>query len=169
MRDYWPSGATWAALFAFGGRLMKQYNVKVVSVKLIKEASVPYMANHIGGPDDAFDFFRGFLEDADREQFMAMYLNTKNRPNAISTISIGTLSTSSVHPREVFKAAILSNSAAIILAHNHPSGDPTPSREDLDVTKRLMQAGEIVGIQILDHVIVGHGGSFVSMKASEMI
>lgn len=72
-------------------------------------------------------------------------------------ISIGSLARSIVHPREVFKGAILNNSCNIILVHNHPSGDPTPSKDDVLITKRIMRAGEVLGIQVLDHVIIGHG------------
>ncbi len=84
-----------------------------------------------------------------------MTLNTKNNITGINVVSIGSLNSSLVHPREVFKAAILGNAAAIILAHNHPSGDPSPSPEDLEITRRLVEAGKILGIEVLDHVIIG--------------
>jgi DNA repair protein RadC len=89
-------------------------------------------------------------------------LNTKNKVAGAHIISQGSLSASIVHPREVFKAALLNNSASIILAHNHPSGDPEPSREDVETTKRLVEAGEILGIRVLDHVIIGE--QYLSMK-----
>jgi DNA repair protein RadC len=144
---------------------VKENHLSIVSVKLVREASVPYaFTGQVNAPEHAVDLFRVFLEDEDREHFVALFLSTKNRPTAISTLGIGTLSQTMVHPREVFKAAILSNSAAVIMCHNHPSGDPTPSADDVALTKRLARAGEIIGINVVDHVIVGDG-SYVSMKA----
>jgi len=93
----------------------------------------------------------------DREYFWCLSLDGKNRAQGVDVVSVGTLTASLVHPREVFKAAILTNAAAIIVAHNHPSGDPTPSVEDREITQRLRQAGEILGIKLLDHVVLGHG------------
>lgn len=95
-------------------------------------------------------------------------INTKNKPTAIHTVSIGTLNSTVVHPREIFKAAILSNAASIILAHNHPSGDPTPSKEDIGITKRLVDAGELLGITVMDHIIIGEN-NYVSMKKRSLI
>lgn len=129
--------------------------VQVVSIQMVKEKSLLYETNKITTPSDAYEIAKKFLEGADREHFAVMCLDTKNKVNALNTVSIGTLNSSLVHPREVFKPAILANSAAIILVHNHPSGDPTPSQEDLAVTKRLSEAGQIIGIQVLDHVIIG--------------
>src|SRR5207245_2331486 len=94
----------------------------------------------------------------DREAFVALHLDYKNRLDGLHVVSIGSLSASLVHPREVFKAAILSNAAAIIVVHNHPSGDPTPSREDREITARLKLSGETLGIPLLDHVIVATEG-----------
>jgi DNA repair protein RadC len=84
---------------------------------------------------------------------------------AIETVSVGSLNASIVHPREVLKPAILASAAGIIVAHNHPSGDPTPSADDVEITKRLARAADIMGIPLLDHVIVGSGGRFESLKA----
>lgn len=89
------------------------------------------------------------------EAFRVLYLNTKHRIIAVETTSVGTLSASLVHPRETFKGAVRRTAAAIIVAHNHPSGDPTPSPEDRDLTQRLYDAGRILGIELLDHVVVG--------------
>jgi DNA repair protein RadC len=99
----------------------------------------------------------------DREHFRVVLLNTKNQVLAVETISVGGLSSSLVHPREVFKRAIQRSAAALILVHNHPSGDPTPSSEDLEVTKRLQEAGKILGIEVLDHIIIGDH-QFISLK-----
>jgi DNA repair protein RadC len=98
-----------------------------------------------------------------REHFRAVLLDTKNKVMGIEEISIGSLNSSLVHPREVFRPAIRKACASIILIHNHPSGDPTPSREDLDVTKRLCEAGRLMGIEILDHIVIGDG-KFVSFR-----
>lgn len=99
-----------------------------------------------------------------RELFMTLNLNSKMQVESKSIISIGNLDSAPVHPREVFAPAIRGGAAAIVAAHNHPSGDPTPSSQDIEVTKRLLKASEIIGIRLLDHVIVGNG-CFVSMKA----
>ncbi len=93
----------------------------------------------------------------DKESLFLLSLNTKNGIIAIRTISIGTLNANIVHPRDVFRAAIFDNAAQIIIAHNHPSGDPTPSQEDINITKKLVETGKIIGITLLDHVIIGEG------------
>lgn len=92
-----------------------------------------------------------------------MCLDTKNQPTNISTVHIGSLNATIVHPREVMKTAILSNSASIICCHPHPSGDPTPSPEDVEVTERLAEVGKIIGIELLDHIIMGDS-TFISLK-----
>ncbi|HWN81698.1 MAG TPA: DNA repair protein RadC [Candidatus Udaeobacter sp.] len=104
------------------------------------------------------------LELAQREHFVAFLLDARNRVLARETISVGTLSASLVHPREVFAPAIERRAAAIIVVHNHPSGDPEPSADDLALTRRLTQAGILVGIEVLDHLVIGHG-SYVSLKS----
>lgn len=110
----------------------------------------------ISSPQDAADLVLSDLFLEDKEHFVIIMLNTKNRVIGKKTISIGHLNGSLVHPREMFKEVIRRSSAAVILVHNHPSGDPTPSKDDLDVTKRLVEAGQLLGIQVLDHIIVGH-------------
>lgn len=104
------------------------------------------------------------MENEDRETFVALYLDTKNRVIKKETVSIGSLNSNIVHPREVYREAILNSAHNIIVAHNHPSGDPTPSREDLELTDRLYKAGEIIGIGLIDHIIVGESGQYYSMK-----
>jgi DNA repair protein RadC len=103
------------------------------------------------------------LELARREHFVAFYLDTRNRILARETISVGSLSASIVHPRELFAPAIERRAASIILAHNHPSGDPEPSADDIALTRRLVEAGVIIGIEVLDHLVIGHG-VYVSLK-----
>ncbi len=129
--------------------------VPVIKIQIVKERTMPYQESiNIGSPFDAAQFIRTYIGEADREHFVVLLLNTKHRINAIHTVSVGSLSATIVHPREVLKAAILANAAALVVGHNHPSGDPTPSQEDVSVTHRLLQASAIMGIELLDHVIV---------------
>ena len=95
------------------------------------------------------------VKDQRREHFLCLYLNARNQVIHRETVSVGSLSASIVHPREVFYPGIVKAAASIVLAHNHPSGDVTPSREDLDLTRRLVEAGQIMGMEILDHIIIG--------------
>lgn len=118
-----------------------------------------------------FEQFRLLMNEMrylDREHFRVLLLNAKNRVLSIETVSVGTLNSSAVHPRELFKPAIRNSAAAVILVHNHPSGDPTPSRQDITVTERLKEVGEILGIEVLDHVIVGDG-VFISFKEKGLL
>lgn len=122
----------------------------------------------IGGPRDVSNLLMPDLRYQKKEHLKSLLLDTKNRVLAIKTVSIGDLSSSIVHPREVYKDAVLASAASIIVAHNHPSGDPTPSAEDVAVTKRLIQAGEIMGIDLLDHIVLGDG-TFASLKERGLI
>ncbi|OMD43039.1 RadC family protein [Paenibacillus odorifer] len=117
----------------------------------------------IRSPKDAADLMMPELTYLQREHFVLIFLNTKNRVIGKETIAIGSLDSAIVHPREVFKAAVKRSSAAIIAIHNHPSGDPTPSREDIALTERLVNAGEIIGVQLLDHLIIANE-NYCSMK-----
>jgi DNA repair protein RadC len=117
----------------------------------------------IRSPQDAAEILTEQLRYLQKEHFVCLFLNTKNHVIAQETLSMGSLNASIVHPREVFRAAMKCSSAAIICAHNHPSGDPTPSPEDISLTSRLLQAGEIIGIDVLDHLIIGDS-RFVSLK-----
>lgn len=105
---------------------------------------------------DVFEYASQRLPDRNKEQFMILHLDSKNKIIKDEIISIGILNASIVHPREVFKSAIKENANAIILTHNHPSGDPTPSEEDEKITEIIQKAGEIIGISVLDHVIIGN-------------
>ncbi|MDB1949625.1 DNA repair protein RadC [Clostridium tertium] len=136
-------------------KVLNRKRVDIVSIKMVKESSFFYRNRKVNSPSDAIELFRGFLSESDREQFIVCCMDTKNQPTFVNVVSIGTLNSSLVHPREVFKVAILGNSASIIVAHNHPSGDPTPSKEDITITARLKEAGKIIGIDILDHLIIG--------------
>ncbi|MGI6712185.1 MAG: RadC family protein [Bacillota bacterium] len=122
----------------------------------------------VRSPQDAAHIMMEEMRFLDREHFKALLLNTKNQLFKVITVSIGSLSSTIVHPRELFKDAIKSSAAALILIHNHPSGDPTPSREDIEVTKRLIEVGGIVGIEVLDHIIIGNG-QWMSLKEKNFI
>lgn len=137
--------------------------INIVSIKMVKESSFLYQTRTISSPNDAYEMIREQLEGLDREQFMIACLNTKNEPTNISVVSVGTLNKAIVHPREVFKTAILSNAASIMAFHNHPSGDTVPSQQDIQLTNRLYEAGELLGIKLLDHLIIGDG-TFTSLK-----
>jgi DNA repair protein RadC len=114
--------------------------------------------------NEAAKLFRQFLGDMPEEHFVLLVLDARRRVIGINEVSVGTLSASLVHPREVFRAAILLNGAAIIVAHNHPSGDCSPSSEDRDVTRRLQRAGELLGIPVADHIVLGEGESYFSFR-----
>ena len=137
--------------------------INIVSIKMVKESSFLYQTCQILSPSDAYEMIKEQLEGVDREQFIIACLNTKNEPTNITLVSVGSLNKAIVHPREVFKTAILSNAASIMAFHNHPSGDTTPSQQDLQLTNRLYEAGELLGIKLLDHLIIGDG-SFTSLK-----
>ncbi|MFS0787375.1 DNA repair protein RadC [Shouchella sp. 1P09AA] len=118
----------------------------------------------IASPDDAVQLVVNDLVGIHQEHFVVLYLNTKNYVIKQKTVFIGSLNASIVHPREVFKEALRTSSAAVICLHNHPSGDPSPSPEDISVTKRLYEAGKILGITLLDHIIIGDEANFISLK-----
>ncbi|WYP25394.1 DNA repair protein RadC [Alkalihalobacillus sp. FSL W8-0930] len=117
----------------------------------------------IRSPEDVSSLVMEDMRFLKQEHFVCLYLNTKNQVIFRHTVFIGSLNASIVHPREVFKEALRRSSASIICLHNHPSGDPSPSREDIDVTKRLYEAGRVLGIELLDHIIIGDR-TFISLK-----
>ncbi|OGL47696.1 MAG: hypothetical protein A2W05_02940 [Candidatus Schekmanbacteria bacterium RBG_16_38_10] len=114
----------------------------------------------IKDPQSVVKAIRASIKDKAKEHFKLILLNARNKILGISTISIGSLNASIVHPREVFKNAIVHNAYSVVLAHNHPSGDPEPSEDDLTMTKRLIEAGKILGIEVLDHIIITKNGYF---------
>ena len=146
---------------------------KELAVFAVEELSKRYMKQQpspdtIHGPEDAAAYARQKLAMEQKEHFCILLLNTKNRILGWHVISVGSLTASIVHPREVFAPAILHHAASIILVHNHPSGDPSPSKEDIAVTQRMVKSGEIVDIVVLDHIIIG-GNSFASMKEKNLL
>ncbi|TCS79059.1 RadC family protein [Tepidibacillus fermentans] len=130
--------------------------------------ATPTEKETIRSPRDVFAYLGEDMRFLRQEHFVAILLDTKNHIIAKETISVGSLNASIVHPREVFKPAIKKSASAMIVAHNHPSGDPSPSREDIEITKRLYQAGEILGIDLLDHVIIGED-KYTSLKEKGLI
>lgn len=137
--------------------------IPVVRVQTVREASVTYPVDAVKGPEDVARLLAEYIGPADREHFVMVGLNTKNRPNVLHTVAVGTLNACLVHPREVFKVALLHDCNAIIVAHNHPSGDPTPSPEDRAITQRLTEAGRLLGIEVLDSLVIGDNG-YVSLR-----
>ncbi|AMM94068.1 DNA repair protein RadC [Peribacillus simplex] len=117
----------------------------------------------IRSPEDGANYCMEEMRFLSQEHFVCLYLNTKNQVLQKTTVFIGSLNASIVHPREVFKEAFRRSAASIICLHNHPSGDPSPSREDIEVTKRLVECGKIIGIEVLDHIIIGEH-KYVSLK-----
>ncbi|MBU7008738.1 DNA repair protein RadC [Peptococcaceae bacterium DYL19] len=134
--------------------------------RLAFEVSDPRKA--IKSPRDVFDLLKERMRYLDREHFTAVFLNTKHHVITIETVSVGNLNSSLVHPRELFKNSIKRSAAALVLAHNHPSGDPSPSAEDVEITRRLVEAGKLIGIEVLDHIIIGENG-FTSLKEQGII
>lgn len=188
------TGTKSETVFELAARILQEYGSKAI----IKEKHVNRLMDDLGIPPvkacqiiACFELGRRFfmeesgrmptvrdsesvyqyLKDIDRftkEQFRGLYLNARNKLIHDEVISIGTLTSNLVHPREVFQPAIEFSAAAIILAHNHPSGDPTPSEDDIVVTKQLVEVSKIMGFEILDHVVVGKG-RYVSMRDKKII
>lgn len=138
--------------------------VDIVSLKLVKESSVLYKTRKISNPYDAYRLAKNFLVDSDREKFVVVCLDTKSQPVSIEVVSIGTINSAMVHPREVFKIAVLSNASKLICFHNHPSGNTEFSKEDEVITNRLKKCGEILGIELVDHIVVGDDDKYFSFK-----
>src|SRR5262245_43322686 len=138
----------------------KQTRIPIYRVTLVREGKMPTYESRIRSSANAHTVLQEYMDGADREMFVVILLDRKNGVVGLNTISIGSLTASVVHPREVFKPAILSNACSVILSHNHPSGDPLPSQEDRALTARLVEGGKLLGISILDHIIVGKGKYF---------
>jgi DNA repair protein RadC len=126
------------------------------------------LGSAITNPAQVVEVFAATLGDQPSEVFAILCLTTKRRVIGLHEVSRGLLDATLVHPREVFRAAILANAASIIVAHNHPSGDPTPSPDDIALTGRLVSAGDIIGINVLDHVVIGDGG-YVSFRSAGLL
>ena len=137
-----------------------------IRLEVVRENPVKYI--QIRSAQEIYTEFQESMLKSPNEVFKSVHLNSKNVILGVETISIGSLTSSLVHPREVYKGAIINNSASILFMHNHPSGDPKPSNDDIEITQRLKQAGDILGIKVLDHIIFGdsknHFFSFVDER-----
>lgn len=146
-------------------------NLSQLTLEVVKVKSGRYpLEKRIGSPDDIYETFKAVLKmDCQSEELFAIIaLDTKFKVIGIFEVSRGTLNSALVHPREVFKRALMVNAHAIALSHNHPSGDPTPSPEDIQLTKRLVEAGTLLGVQVIDHVVIGDN-QYESFKESGLI
>lgn len=144
-------------------------NISILNLKVVKEKEINYdwADKKINSPEKVAEVAINVLElhEQAEESFYIFTLDTKNKINGIFEVSRGSLNSTIVHPREVFKRALLQNASSIMLVHNHPSGDPTPSKEDIDITNRLIEAGDLLGIKVLDHIIIGDNeSSYISFK-----
>lgn len=139
------------------------YRLPRYRVSLVREGSSMAECKAIRSPEDVFAVMTAEYENAVVETAQMLALDTKNKIIGVFEISTGSLNASIIHPRDVFQRAILSNAASVILVHNHPSGDPTPSPEDMELTRRLVDAGKMMDIAVLDHVVIGDG-AFMSLK-----
>ncbi len=138
----------------------------LASLELARRASTWAAAERplVSTPEDVVALCSTQLRGLDREHFWALILSTKNRLLRMVEVSVGSLNASIVHPRELFKEAVRMSAASIVVVHNHPSGDPTPSGADLQLTRRLAKAGEVLGIELLDHIVIGDGGAHTSLR-----
>ncbi len=132
------------------------YKIPKYTMSLVKEGFIKCQEKSIDNPDNAKQMVQSYLGGKDREHFIVILVNIKNEICGVHTVAIGSLNSAIVHPREVYKAAVVANAAGIIVAHNHPSGDVRPSENDKEMTKRLVKAGKIMGIEFLDHLIVAN-------------
>ncbi len=148
--------------------LIKQsplYHMHGLGLKVIREC--PY--DVVGGiqitkPSETYPLLEDLLKGEEKEHFYSILLNTRSEIQGVDLVSVGSLNASLVHPREVFRLPVICAAASIIVAHNHPSGSPTPSSADIDLTERLVKAGEIMGIELLDHIVYGDPGHFMSLR-----
>ena len=143
---------------------MPNKGLDVVQVKLVMDKTL-YSEEQLSSPDQVVQFMRKELSEYDREVFCILNCTTKSQVINMNIVSMGTINASLVTGREVFKSAILSNASYVILLHNHPSGDPTPSKDDIILTKRIIETGNLIGIPLVDHIIIGDN-RYVSFRES---
>lgn len=144
----------------------RNYRLPVLKLCVVRDSFLSHPVRKISTSREAADLLGKMIGSNDREEMVAILLDTKHAVLGVHTISIGSLSMSIVHPRETFKQAIVSQAHAIILGHNHPSGETTPSPEDIELTTRMRQAGTMLGISVIDHIIIGEGSSYFSFLDS---
>lgn len=137
-----------------------------IRIEVVHDEEGLFYKEPVRGPADVFRMLGAEARSWDRERFLCLLVDGRHKVIGLDEVSVGTATAALVHPREVFKAAIVATACGIILIHNHPSGDPTPSSEDREITNRLKEASDILGIPILDHIVLGHG-RFYSFADSE--
>jgi len=143
--------------------------ISIIKTIIVKEATMLYGARHINTPSLAAGLARDLYQYADREILLVASLDSKCAPLSIEIVAIGNINTCIVSPREVFKHAIISNATQIIAFHNHISGICTPSSEDISITKRLVECGDLLGIPLLDHIIIGDNFSYLSLREESIV
>ena len=136
--------------------------INIVSLKLLKEKNLEYNITSVKNPINVVKLAKELIGEVDREYVLVLNLNTNLEPNSIEVCGIGSLSEAVIHPREIFKSAILSSASKIIMVHTHPSGHVEPSLEDIQTTRRIRKAGEILGIPLVDHLILGNDTDYFS-------
>lgn len=147
----------------------KLTKIDIVKIQMVKDGTIEYRTKQINNPHDLAELGIKFLKHADREMFVLVSLNTKNNINCIHLVSMGTLDVAVVSARDVLKAALLSNAAALAFIHNHPSGHVEPSEEDIQLTNRLAECAELFEIKLLDHVIISDDGQYGSFLERGLI
>ena len=142
------------------------YRLKTFQVQFVAESPEFPRGSYCRSSEDVAVVARGIYRtlDADKEHFLLLTMNNKNRVNGFKVVSTGSLTASLVHPREVWRAALSLCAAAVIFVHNHPSGEPSPSQEDQEITRRLKETGDMLGIRVLDHVVLGDNDRFFSFS-----
>lgn len=149
---------------------MKQVRkrIDIVKLEMVKESSLLYGPRQCNSVQAAYDLVKPFIETKDREHLIVVGLNTKNEPTIINVAHVGTINQSIAVPRDILKPVLLSNGIRCLIAHNHPSGHPEPSTQDKALTHRLKEAGELLGIELIDHLIIGNG-TYYSFKEENQI
>ena len=162
VRDLFAMSATdFSSIEGISKTLGERLEASISLAKLLSEQSMPETVT-ISSPEDAFEVFK-FLRHEEQEQLVVAFLNTKNQVIGRETIFKGSLDSSIVHPREIYRRAVQKAAKSIIVAHQHPSGSCNPSPEDIAVTKRLVECGDVLGVELFDHLIIGDG-TYISLK-----
>ena len=144
-------------------------NIDIVKIQMVRDGSIEYGKKPISKPQELADLGLKLLKNADREMFILVCLNAKNFINCIHLVSIGTLDRVVISGREVLKAALMANAASVAFIHNHPSGDPKPSQEDISLTRKLEKCADLFEIRVLDHVIVADDGHYASFLEKNIL
>ncbi len=143
--------------------------VGIIKTQIIREGSILYGSRRINKPEDAVELVKSIFRYSDREMMVVVSLDSKNAPLALEVVSVGTVNSCLVQMRELFKHSILNNATSIMCFHNHPSGIPEPSKEDIDITRRMDDSGKLLGIWLMDHIIIGADGLYVSLQERGLI